>query len=800
MVKNYFITALRNLARNKVNTAINAFGLTLGITCSLVIFLVVRYELSFNMHNADPDRIFRVVTEHTDSEGFTSQASMQFPFVTAFKSDFPDVAATFIHNNVSPPTLYIERNGEELRFQERTNRFAFVHPDYPKIFTHEWLHGNPETALTEINSMVLTKSMAEKLFGKTDVMGEIVGFSKITDMLITGVVEDYPKATDFPIDIFVSIESNGQYSRDVSSGNWGSIYGAVNAFIKLPEGMTKESMEARLEGFDVKHNRNLDEGEELARVLQPLSDLHYNGDLGNYGRRTISKSTLWAIGIIGILLLVAACINFINLNTALAVRRSKEVGIRKVLGSGRKSLVIQFMGETFLVTFLALLISFGGVELALINLKAHLGYDLEFNLFLDSQASLFLLITFLFAVVFSGMYPSFVLASYKPIAAIRNKITAEKQGTFSLRKVLVTTQLMISQALIICTVIVLQQMDYFYNAPLGLDKESVIELASPGGQVENQRLFKSGALQIPGIESVTRTNSGAISGNVWFGSYELQLNGETIENSSEIKFIDKDFLTTYGVKLIAGQNVLERDSLKNFLVNEELLKEIGITDYTEVLGKPFSFWGNTGQIGGVVADYNTKSLHDSMEPLVMVFGEGYGSMALRFETQDIKGLLSSLEEIYTDIFPERDFNPRFLDETIANFYEEEQKASTLFQIAAGIAILIGCIGMIGLISYIATQKVKEVGIRKVLGASVSNILTLFSRQFLVFTILGFVIAAPVAFYLMNSWLQGFEYRINVGADVFGLGLLITTLIVVISVGFRAYRSATANPAQSLRSE
>ncbi len=799
MVRNYLITAFRNLARNKVNTTINALGLTLGITCSLVIFLVVRYELSFNQHFEDSDRIYRVISLQESEEGESTEASMQFPFVTGFKSEFSDIPATFIHNNMAPPTFFIEKGGERVRFQESGNHAAYVHPDYSEIFSHDWIFGNPQSALSDPNSIVLTRKMASKLFGKTDVVGEVVELNG-RDMQITGVLEDYPQTTDFPIDIFISIESSGQYASDVSSGNWGSVYGAVNAYIKLPEGMTQSSLESRLQGFDEKLNQSLEDGEKMTRLLQPLSDLHYNVDLGNYARRTIDKSNLWAMAVIGILLLVAACINFINLNTALAVRRSKEVGIRKVLGSSRKSLVIQFMGETLIVTFIALLISFGGVELALINLKSYLGYDLQFNLFEDSQAVLFLGITFVFAVVFSGLYPSFVLASYKPIAAIRNKITTEKQGSFSLRKVLVTTQLMISQALIICTVIILQQMDHFYNAPIGLDKDSIIEISVPGGQVENHRLMKSRALQIPGIESVTRTNSGAISGNVWFGGYDLQMDGETIEKSSEVKFIDKDFLQTYGIKLLEGTNVLERDSLKSFIVNEQLLKEIGITDYNEVLGKPFSFWSHSGHIGGVVADYNTQSLHASIQPLVMVFNEGYGSMALKFKTQDIRSLLSSLGETYTEIFPERDFNPRFLDETLANFYEEEQKVSTLFQIAAGIAILIGCIGMIGLISYIAQQKIKEVGIRKVLGASISSILLLFSRQFLVFTFLGFAIAAPFAYYLMNSWLQGFESRVDIGVDVFALGLIVTALLVILSVGIRAYKSATINPAQSLRSE
>ena len=264
---------------------------------------------------------------------------MQFPFLNTFQGEFPDIPATFIHNNVASPSLFVERDGERLRFQESTTHVAFVHPRYSEVFSHDWISGNPKTAFMNPNSMVITRQMANKLFGSIDVVGNVIGFNSDSEMQITGVLEDYPQTTDFPIDIFMSIESNGQYNNDLRNGNWGAIYGSVNAYIKLPEGMTQASLEGRLQGFDERFNQNLEEGESVTRILQPLNDLHYNGDLGNYARRTIDKSTLWAMGIIGALLLVAACINFINLNTAQATQRAKEIGIRKVLGASVNSII-----------------------------------------------------------------------------------------------------------------------------------------------------------------------------------------------------------------------------------------------------------------------------------------------------------------------------------------------------------------------------------------------------------------------------------------------------------------------------
>lgn len=794
MIRNYLISALRNIGRNKVNTAINVLGLTLGITCSLVLFLVIRSELSFNKHFADADRIYRVTSEYVTEEGKGTTASMQFPFVNTFATAYPEVPITFIHGNIPPKSFFVTEKGERTRFQESSNHIALVHPSYPTIFSHQWLAGNPETALSQVNSVVMTRTKALKLFGNINVVGQVMGHDDKADLLVTGVIEDYSKTTDFPIDFLISIETNDQYQENVVDG-WGGNYSSVNAYVKLPAGITEEAMEARLEGFDETYS-----GRELTRMLQPLTDIHYDEELSNYGGKTMGKTKLWAIGIIGALLLIAACINFVNLNTALAVRRSKEVGIRKVLGSSRKQLLLQFMGETFLITFLALLISFGATELALINLKTYLQIDLDFHIFSDGMAALFLTGTFLFAVVFSGLYPAIILASYKPIAALKNSITSDRPGRFSLRKVLVTSQLMISQALIICTIIVVRQMDYFYNAPLGIDKESVLEFRAPG-DVESHKLFKERALQVPGVESVTMASTGAISSSLWVGPYELTLNGELIEKGgTQIKFVDKDFLKTYGIELLMGEGIVERDSLHNFLVNEKLVKDLGLENYADILNQPMTFWGRKGFVKGVVSDYNTQSLHSSVSPLVMVYGGGYSTAAVRFNTSDIKPMLSGLEEVFGSIFPENDFNAKFLDETIVSFYEEEQNASTLFQIAAGVAIFIGCIGMVGLISYVAGRKVKEVGVRKVLGASVANIILLFSRQFFALTLIGFAIATPIAWYIMDGWLQNFENRTSMGVGVFASGLLATVFLVILSTGYRAWHSATVNPAKSLRSE
>lgn len=799
MLKNYIVTAFRNLRRNKANTTINVLGLTLGITCSIVLFLVIQFELSFNKHFAEQDRIYRIITESVDDNGNTNvSSSMQFPFVRIFQQDYPDIPVTFVENNFSTPNIFVEQNGDWVRFPEDGDHAAMVHPDYPKIFSHTWLAGNPETALTEANSVVITRRRAMRYFNRVDVVGETLRYNENIMLQITGVIEDYPNTTDLPLDLIFSITTHDQYVKEAAE-NWGGNYSGLHCFVKLPEGVTQEAFEARMAGFDARHRgEKYKEGYE--RKLQPLADMHYATGMATFSVNTISKNNLLAVGLIGALLLFAACMNFVNLNTALAMKRAKEVGVRKVLGGSRTQLFRQFMGETFLITFMAMLISFGGVELALIQLKEYIGYDLNFTVISDTGMMLFMFMVLLFSVLFSGLYPALIMSSYKPVAALKNKVGEGNGKKVSLRKVLVTLQMSISQALIICTILVVRQMDHFYNAPLGLEPESVVEIFVGNTNAENNQLFRNLASDIPGVETVTFTNTGAISTSLWAGSYKSRVNDEEKKGHAHIKFIDDEFLDTYGIQLIAGENVRETENTYEYLVNEVFLKEIGVTNPLDAIGLPATIWGNEGFIKGVVADFNSQSLHEGMKPLMMLYQEGYASSAIRFETSEIQPMIKGLEEAFVKVFPGREFSANFLDETISGFYEEEQKASLLFQVAAGMAIFIGCIGMFGLVSYIAGRKTKEVGVRKVLGASVSNILMLFSRHFMGLAMIGFVVAAPIAYYFMDKWLQNFEYRIDIGVSTFAFGLLVTLVLVALSTGFRAYRSATVNPVKSLRSE
>lgn len=798
MFRNYLLTAVRNLYRNKGNTTINVLGLTLGITCSLVLFLLIRYELSFNKHFADADRIYRVLTEERNDDGIHTSASLQFPFIKAFQTEFPDIVATYIENDIEPPSFYITKDGEEVRFEESSRNTAMVHPDYPKVFDHTWLAGDPEKALTEVNSMVLTRKMAMKYFGRLDVVGETINYDREANLKVTGVIEDYPNTTDLPIDVLISIATHKLYQGEEGE-SWGSISSSIKCYVKLPQGITQEDMEARLLGFDDKYS-NRGNPENYKRLLQPLTEVHYATTMSNYAGRTVNRSDIWSIGVIGVILLVVACINFVNLNTALAMRRAKEVGIRKVLGSNRKLLFYQFMGETLLVTLVAVVLSLGTAELSLIKMREYLGYDLHIDLFGGTTTLVFLLIVFVAVLLLSGFYPAIIMSAYRPIVALRSRNNGETSTKFSLRKLLVAFQLMISQVLIICTILAVRQMDFFYNAPIGLDKESVLELQLPFEQPENELLFKSQAMKIPGVQNVTFSNTAAISNSIWAGGFRAEINGEWIRSHGHVKYVDSDFLATYGIELIAGENIIDRDSSKTFLINEQMVKKLGLSDANEAIGKALDVWGDRGFITGVVSNYHTESLHESVKGLIMTYGRGYGTAAIRFNTSDIGTMVDQLEPVYTSLFPERNFEPEFLDETVANFYDDEAKVSTLFQVAASVAIFIGCIGMIGLISYMANRKTKEVGIRKVLGASVANILLLFSRHFLVLTFTGFVLAAPVAYWLMINWLQNFEYSVGIGVGTFALALLASIMLVVLATGYRAYRSAVVNPAQSLRSE
>lgn len=797
MIKQYITSSFRSLWNNRNHTAINLLGLTLGITCTILIFRVLTFELSFDKYHTNTDRIYRVVTEylHTDN-AFSS--GMTYPLPPALRHDFPDPEhVILVDANLGDIVFSVTQpDGHVKRFKE--DRLCFASHGYFQLFDHEWIEGGPD-ALNREKTITISESMAKKFFNNEPALNKIINFNNQFDVTVAGVFKDPPLNSSIQFPIVLS-DKLGADERGWES--WGSTSSGLNCFVMLQENVTKEAFEKKLEGWHYKYFTGDEEedGKNLRYFLQPISEMHYDTRFNVFYGPIRSYTALLTLGAIGILLLLTACVNFINLNTVLIGSRSKEVGIRKTLGSNRSSIALQFVAETFFVTVIAVCVSIALVEIALSLLTPILGYALDFQPFTDKKMLLLILSLPVVVALLAGLYPAFRLSRYQPIHALKNKFLSSESGAISLRRALIIFQLVVSQALIVGTIIIVQQMRHFSNVPLGVTKETVIEFDVPEHDPNVLRELSARLQNIPGVEGATLSNTGSVSNNTWNSTFEAKVNNSLIKESTQVKFTDTSFVKTYGLQILEGQNLKPSDTANGFLVNEEFVKVLGISN-AEAIGFPVKIWGVNSDIRGVVKNFHTRSLHDKMAPVIMLSNtEYYQNGAARLQTKDSRETIAQVQKVWEDVFPKYVFEYAFLDETVAEFYETERNNSYLIGLFAVVAILVACIGLYGLISYMAHNRVKEIGIRKTLGASVAQIMTLLSKEFAIMTIVAFVISAPAVYYMAESWLANFAYRIQPDASTFLLSILLIFFIVVATIGTRSFIAATANPVDALRSE
>jgi len=799
MIRSYFISNLRALWRNRSQTAVNLVGLTLGISCSIIVFLVVRFELSYDTYHPDADRIYRVVTKYTNSDQPGYGAGTTYPLPDAIRKDFPDPEwVTITDANVADPVIAITGDdGSIQRFKE--TRVMFADPEYFKIFHYNWVEGN-EDALKREKTVVLTATIARKYFGDEPAINKVINFNNEYDATVSGVVSDPPLNTDFPFRMIFSMRL-GANKRGWE--DWGAASSSINCYLKLTPGATKESFEAKLAGWHMKYFTGGLEEDGKGRVyfLQPLNEIHFDTRFSNFGGRVVSYASLLTLGLIGLLLLLTACINFINLNTVLIISRSKEAGIRKVMGSTKKQLIFQFLGETWMVAVVALFLSLGVVELAIIKLVPVLTYRLSFMPMQDTTTLIFLIGLPFVVTMLAGLYPGISLSRFQPIHALKSRLSGNAGKGLNVRRTLIIIQLMISQALVVATIIVFQQINYFMHQPLGINSAAVVEFSLPENGADLIHRLTERMKNIQGVENVSVSNTGATSTNRWTGATDATVSGEIVKISAQIKFADENFIDTYQLKLLQGENLLRTDTATRFVVNESYVKKLGLKNREDAIGTPVDVWGKHALITGIVQDFNSTPLHDEREPLILSNGvESVYRGGVRLNTSDVPSTLKEVQKVWESVYPKYVFEYSFLDDTIAQFYAAERRSSYLIGLFASIAIFIGCIGLYGLVSFMARSKTKEIGIRKTLGASVAQVVGLFSMEFVWLTILAFVLSAPIAYYFMNQWLSNFAYRIQPGAFTFLLGVALSFLVVIATVGIKSYRAAVANPVDALRDE
>jgi putative ABC transport system permease protein len=799
MFRNYLLIALRSIRKNRGHAIINVLGLALGITCSIVIFLIVRFELSYDNYHAEANRLYRIVTEYTKTEKTGYSSGMTYPLPEALRQDFAELEyVTLVDGNLYDPVISVTmKDGTVDRFKE--SKVVFVDPEYFKMFRHEWIEGN-DNALQKEKTAVLTSSLAKKYFGNESALNKVIHFNNEFDVTVTGVVQDPPLNTDLPFRIILSSKL-GKDKRGWEE--WGPTSSSINCFVQLDERTSKESFEAKLKSWHLKYftGELEEEGKFRKYFLQPLSEMHFDTRFNNFGGRIVSTVTLLSLSIIGVLLLVTACINFINLNTVLIVKRSREAGVRKTLGSSHGQLVMQFLGETLIISILALLISVGLAEVLLINLASVLGYRLSFLSMIDSFTVAYLLMLPLLVTLLAGFYPAIRLSRFQPAKTLKSGLSSSYGEGLILRRSLIVFQLFIAQALVVTTIIISQQIKHFMAQPMGLNSESVIEFLIPENKPELVKTLKERLITIPGIEHVTMSNTGSISQNAWGGDFEATVNNEIVKANTNIKYADENFLDTYGLTLIHGENLVPSDTATRFVVNEKFVKALGVRNAEEAIGTPVNMWGNKAVITGVIKDFNATPLQFELSPVIIMNGtSAYFVGAVRLNTNDAKQVIDKVQETWESVYPNYVFEHTFLDQQIASFYEAEKRNSYTLGFFSSVAILIGCIGLFGLVSFMVQQKIKEIGIRKTFGATVFQIVTLLSKEFILLIGISFILATPLAFYFMQKWLSNFAYQYSITGLEFLVGLFLTFVISMLTVSYRSIRAAKANPIEALRNE
>jgi len=787
MFKNYLHTAFRSIRRNVSYTFLNVLGLTLGVASCLVIFLVVRNELGFDNFNSKSNRTYRVTLN-----GIDFNANVSVGIVPAMRNDFPEleqVSQVFYQNSV-----LVKIGGQ--KYMEKN--VAFADEAFLNIFDYQWLQGNYRTALVEPKTIVLTESIAKKYFGNQDAMGQLVTIGYTDKYKVTGVIKDVPPNTHIPFGFLMSYESIKKDVLDNMSAFW-AIPGGSYAYILLPQNYQVAKIQSSMPGF-IKKNWGKDVGADVKMPLQPLRDIHFDQRYINNITTPTSRETYWALAGVAILIIITASINFVNLATTQAIKRGKEVGVRKVLGANRGQLVQQFLGETAMLVVLSVVLAFIAAYLLLPLAAKWLDIKIDNSQLL--QPSVLLLVAGLTVslILLAGLYPAFVQSAFRPVETLKSKSGVSFKG-LALRKSLVVVQFAITQVLIIGTLIVAGQMDFFENRDLGFNKDAVITFNMPD-MAKNEAL-KQQLSTMAGVKQVS-FSSAAPAYNTNFMPFSDPARGYTKDDVTEGKAIDENYTDMFGLTMLAGQKInktIGKDSIARVVVNETLIQKLGWQNPQQAIGQLFECGYGKSQIIGVVKDFQSESKHKKRRPCILIYNpRQFFMVSVKLQPAGMHQTISKIDKEWSAMFPQNLFQYQFLDEHIAQAYTQEEKEYAAFKIFSIIAILIGCLGLYGLVAFAAVHRIKEVGIRKVLGASLMNIVYLFSKEFILLIAIAFVVAAPLAYFIMNSWLQNFAYQISIGAGIFIVAIITSLTIAALTIAYQAVKAGVANPVRALKQE
>jgi len=796
MLKNYFKIALRNIQRNKIFSFINIFGLAVGMACSLLIFLFVKDELSYDRFNKDSANIYRVVKDFVNDDGtIIPDATTPPALAVAMQRVIPGVTATRAFANPDWGQNFLFKYDNK-KFNEQ--KIFFVDSNFFSVFTLPFIKGN---AFKDGNSIVITESAAKKYFGNENPIGKTIqGDQFLGNMTVTGVIKNIPSNSHFHFDFAIPLSKLGGSDKD-SDWGWYEFY----TYVKLRPHTNIASLTKKIQTI---YQRNDSSGKAIY-YTQPLTSIHLTSNLKEEIEPNGSKLYVYIFSIIAIFIVLIAAINYINLATAKSSVRAKEIGVRKITGASRSSLIKQFLTESVFTSLIASLLA---IVIAQLLLPAVNTMSQKQLAFVNNPVILVYVLGMALSVgIVAGIFPAIYLSSFKPVLVLKGS-KANYEGKLSLRKLLVVVQFTISIMLIIGVLVIAGQVNYMQSATLGLNKDQVVIVQNGGTLPDADKdAFRNASLEINGVKKVAMSD-GVLGGQTW----NMMFRGEGSQNIQVVNSlsISGDYLDALGIQLKEGRSFSAKfptdvlntraDNQSNKMIgsvilNETAVKELGLQE--PVVGKNI-FWGqNYLRIVGLVKDFHFTSFHDHIKPFAFLDNPSrMGNYTIKLSTENIKRTLTQLQAVWNKFSPERPFEYIFLDDTYGKLFRTEIHFQQAFTGLVILLILIACLGLFGLVTFAAQQRTKEIGIRKVLGASVNEIARLLSTDFLKLVLMAFIIATPIAWFFMNKWLQNYAYRIKIGWWIFIVAGVLAMLIALVTISFQAIKAAVANPVKSLRTE
>ncbi len=818
MLKNYLKIAIRNIKRHKAYSFINIAGLAIGMAVCILILMFVRSELSYDTYHEHKDRIYRIERRWFAADGSVRGAlcSVAPSFIPLLEEEFPEMEHVVrMYGSGDTLITFGENNFVE-------ERLYFAEHDIFAVFTIPMIEGNPQTALKNPNSIVLSQSMVRKYFGDEAPVGKVMKVgSTAEDFQVTGVMKDVPENSHLHFDFlasFITFKGRFPYYKDESDYFFGMSNFSDNVtytYMRLAAGADSRAVAARFPGFIDRHlpTYESEAGDIIYPsqwnnlILRKVTDIHLYSHTHNELEPNSDIRYVTLFTMIAVFILIIACINFMNLSTARAVKRAREVGLRKVVGANRKLLTAQFLGESLLFALLALALALALVSLLLPYFSAFSGHELSLGLLMNAVGLLILAAVFLITGLAAGFYPAVYLSAYRPVTILRGELTRGTRGAI-MRKVMVVFQFAISAALIISVIVVFKQMGFLKNANLGFQRENIVMIPSDRVVLKNWQEIKSELLRNPRILAATLSKRAPSGRLLDAPGFRAEINGEMVDGSFSMPHnrVEHDFFKTYGMKIVAGRDFsfdYPTDEKEAFILNETAVRRLGLESPEDAVGLPMETTApnRTGRVIGVVADFNYESLHHEIVPVITYIRlQETNTVSMRIAAGNIQETINYVQGIWDRFYPDYPITYTFLNDRLNALYRNEARMMEMFGYFSMLAIFVACLGLFGLASFTTEQRTKEIGVRKVLGATVSRIFILLSREFAKWVLVANIIAWPIAYFAMNKWLDNFAYRVNIGWTAFLLTAVLTSMIALLTVSYQSVKAALANPADSLRYE